>query len=359
MSQEKNFNLKNHFLEDAFCMVRYATNSGKSIPASVIRILEQLRADGMGDVIGTELNDKHGLEDLIHVHDQLVKIVAPATPESIKYLESEENKKSFFGFFSKVSFIRQLGFATIFCFILLLSLATIKEVGFNSVGISGGLTGWAMFAHLIFLLSAAGLGASLHELWEARQYTTDRTFHPKFISSYWARFTLGLVAGLVLATLIPVEHKGDVLNSLKPATVALLGGFSTSLVYKVLNRLVELAEQFFGGKPKEAAKAENAAGKAKAELEKSNAKITRYITEVKELLSGGADSEQIKDKLEKMLNSILPASDDSPAPKNEVIEESKGITTLEVDEFDENEEQYRSEEYQLNVNEPIEKYKGQ
>lgn len=65
-------------------------------------------------------------------------------------------------------------------------------------------------------------------------------FDPKYEPSYWIRLLVGIMAGLILASLIPVDP--DALNGLGHPTLSLLGGFSASLVYRILNLLVSFVE---------------------------------------------------------------------------------------------------------------------
>lgn len=65
-------------------------------------------------------------------------------------------------------------------------------------------------------------------------------FRLKFTSSYWTRFVLGLIAGLVLSELVPIGGEGW--KELTKPTLAILGGFSVDIVHKVLARIVNTVE---------------------------------------------------------------------------------------------------------------------
>ena len=58
------------------------------------------------------------------------------------------------------------------------------------------LSGHVLLYNLLFLIAAAGLGASFQALFQANRYVVAGTFDPKYESSYWIRFVLGLIAGL-------------------------------------------------------------------------------------------------------------------------------------------------------------------
>ncbi len=117
------------------------------------------------------------------------------------------------------------------------------------------------------LLAAAALGASFISLYKANKYIAMGVYNPKYESSYWVRFVVGLISGIILTQLIPLNidevAKGIVAggkaakntgglesaDDLRYASVAitkiclaLLGGFSANLVYNILNRLVETVQ---------------------------------------------------------------------------------------------------------------------
>ena len=91
-------------------------------------------------------------------------------------------------------------------------------------------------------------------------YIADGTFKVSLSFTYWARYVLGIVAGLLLsellATLIEpnkIKEFGNTSYLLKPI-LAILGGFSANLVYQILNRLVETVESLFKAELKEVMK---------------------------------------------------------------------------------------------------------
>jgi len=108
---------------------------------------------------------------------------------------------------------------------------------------------------LVFLMSAAGMGGCFHALFTAHSYIEQGTYDPRLESSYWMRIGLGIIAGLVLSQMIPIgsgPETGDAATApVSSASVfgkpllALLGGFSATLVYTILQRLVETVESLF------------------------------------------------------------------------------------------------------------------
>jgi len=138
-----------------------------------------------------------------------------------------------------------------------------------STSVAGGenilaLDGLKLLNNLVFLISAAGLGAGFAALYKANSFITQGTFDPTYHVSYWIRFFLGLIAALVLSVMV----SGDALDAHQGSTqadstlyafldpgllrpmLAMLGGFSADLLYTIMNRLVETVESLFRGSTK-------------------------------------------------------------------------------------------------------------
>ena len=109
------------------------------------------------------------------------------------------------------------------------------------------------------LMASAAIGASFAALFKANGYVTDGSYDPKYESSYWVKFVVGLIAGIILTQLIPInldavahaagEAQGDksgggISHAALRITMALVGGFSANLVYKILDRIVFAVQSF-------------------------------------------------------------------------------------------------------------------
>jgi hypothetical protein len=100
-----------------------------------------------------------------------------------------------------------------------------------------GSSGLPLLLHELFYFTAAGLGASFAVLFEVNQSTLNATFDPFHEPFYWARFALGLIAGVMLAELVPEDLSKPMAHKVAKPILALLGGFSASVVYRVLVHL--------------------------------------------------------------------------------------------------------------------------
>ena len=80
----------------------------------------------------------------------------------------------------------------------------------------------ALFLQLHFM-SAAGLGASFAVLFEINTYTLKAAFDPLYEPSYWTRFALGLIAGVLLADLVSANTNKPPLSCRGTIDLSLVG----------------------------------------------------------------------------------------------------------------------------------------
>jgi hypothetical protein len=95
-----------------------------------------------------------------------------------------------------------------------------------------------------FLLSAAGLGACFAVLYRVRAQVLNATYSEDGNFELFLSLVLGLISGTILAQLVPIDEVGK-LGTLTKPTLALVGGFSSSLVFRVLSRIVDSVEAIF------------------------------------------------------------------------------------------------------------------
>ena len=221
-------NITEHLQQECEAMAKHALESGSGLPVSIVQTLDKfnrLEPNGHSD------ND---LEQLTIAHAQLVKIVAPARPETLLLLAAENQQNLFCRTLGPVPLIRHL---TVTAVILLAAFATMTILGPGKA------------YDMAYYLVAAGLGGTFFGLYKANCYIVANTFDPTYAFSYWIRITLGLIAGLILATLIfPNGVEGSGSLPLTPAIIALLGGFSADVLYRILARLVEVLELLVEGR---------------------------------------------------------------------------------------------------------------
>jgi hypothetical protein len=256
---------------------------------------------------------------LAQAHDQLSQLVAPATPRTLLLLDNERAGSGNWSFLGPVRLVRTM-MATSFAFLVVFILTALSpdvNTGSGDIFHSAGVS---LLINEIFLLSAAGIGAAFAALFRANRYIARGTYDPKYETSYWVRFVLGLIAGIVLAALVPVS-KG---NTFSRPLMALLGGFSASVVYRILERLVSTLESFVRGNIEEVAVAQQQLIRARAEQQLSRRQIQlgAAVVQLREQLKAGASPEAVHAELTRLLDDILPvevraAADEQPSPDSE------------------------------------------
>lgn len=265
--------LRHQLLEQCDAMARYAFASGLTMSSELLRDLAMLEQEMKG------APETSSLAVIGSVHAQLATVVAPATPKTIHLLHREQFRSSWLSLLGPVPTVRRLMLTAAF-FTLVFVLSSLSPyISVPSMNLDiYRMDGLVLLNVLVFLMSAAGLGACFHALFIIHSYIAEGTYDPRYDSSYWTRIGLGIISGMVLSQLIPIgpdissegmmaleevlkaqlegksttqmlAQMGDFNPSLisKPV-LALLGGFSATLVYNVLQRLVDAVESLFKGK---------------------------------------------------------------------------------------------------------------
>ncbi|MGH9760858.1 MAG: hypothetical protein ACREAC_08445, partial [Blastocatellia bacterium] len=223
-------------------------------------------------------------------HEQLSQLVAPATPRTLMYLRSQR-RDGFLAFLGPVRMISSIvGFALAFlsAFIFLSILFDIHPS-----------------IRLIFhlqLLAAAGIGGSFSALFEASRYIVNSTFDPRYKGYYWVKIVLGLTAGYIVAELLQTAVKGP--ENLGPPTLALLGGFSGSVVYNILKRLSDGMEAMVMGDPKAVVSAQQASARSRATEEVNRSKLTQTtgLMQIQNMIAAGANPEDLQKRVMQLLS---------------------------------------------------------
>lgn len=217
-------------------MVKYALGKGLKIPNEIVENIQKCEHGIVATVDSTEQKDPNISECIVllnQVHSQLSKIVAPAKPKTLALFEKEE-KDTFVKFLGPVPLVRRMMLIAIFSLIALVGLSSSTYV--NGDPSSFGLTtnsGTSLLVNQLFLMSAASIGTSFAALFQVNDYIKNATYDSMYESTYWVRFVLGLLAGTMLATLIPIESLGDAnstTNGFGRPLLSLVGGFSASVV---------------------------------------------------------------------------------------------------------------------------------
>ena len=243
-------------------------------------------------------------------------IIAPATPRTILLLANEEAKGGVLRFLGPVPLLRKMMVVAIVSLIGLIMVSLSPDVDGHSKHFSLlHNSGISLLLNELFLLCAAAIGASFAVLFQANRFIHDGTFDPVYEASYWIRFVLGLLAGTMLASLIPIESyvaeaDGSVSGSLQglgPPLLALLGGFSASAVHRILNRLTAAVESLVRGDTREMLAVQEQAVKTRY-AEKAlqhRLQLTTKLTKLQQLISSNGNPEILRQELERIRGDLI------------------------------------------------------
>ena len=285
-------------------MASYAVSAGIAVPASVLAAIDAPSEPGKdGDIVR-----------LSAAHEQLVRIIAPARPSLVMALAEGAEEAGALRVLGRVLLVRYqmlLALGSLAAFIALSLTDYINDERNGRIFESSGIP---LLVCELFFLSAAGLGASFAGLFQADREITAGTFDPSHQSSYWTRFLLGLMAGLLLATLLDVHGSGTSQEGgagsgvrLSEAALALLGGFSSSVVFRILNRLVETLETMVRGGLDDANLAKQQAAEAKLgqQLVQERTKLVQRLSRLQQDLAGDPDPKRAREQLDALTRGLL------------------------------------------------------
>lgn len=337
------FKTQTKALEECETMVRYAQSQGKIVPSHILKQMSDLNA--IAHELTHELKagsteaqmDPRSMNMALigSLHNELAKVIAPATPATVLLMETNK-RKGLFGLLGPVPLVRRLNMITMLCLLTFLGLFFAKEV--DSITVNGDILsyeGMAFVYNELVILCMAALGASFYALFEVYKYITKNSYDPKYDSIYWIRFILGIVSGVILAQFIFVspeilgEDVGDVANNVtksrelggfmtyKPL-LAFLGGFSARVVHKILNSMVEAIETFISGSARDMVVAREEAAKVKMQQQIDSIKLktaqvesaermksTIKLMQLKEELNYGANKDDIAFRLNQIMNEYM------------------------------------------------------
>ena len=247
------------------------------------------------DSDGSKVEPKIDIAPLVAVHDELAQTVQPATPQTILLLDIEQETSSVIKFLGPVGLVRQMMMAAIISLFVFVSSALSPSVKQDGGDILSG-SGSELFLNLLFFLAAAGLGASFSGLYKANQYITQGTFDPAYSASYWIRFFLGLISGLMMAVLIAEESMAG-MELLEDGVVrpllAIIGGFSADLLYTFLSRMVEALKSLFEGSSRQfvEAKEQEMANKLASQVTRTKLRIQQDLLQMQQEIGENASPE--------------------------------------------------------------------
>lgn len=156
----------------------------------------------------------------------------------------------------------------------------------------------------LFFLTSAGLGALFATLYPLTTAVANGTYDENDDASYVMNVVMGLVSGTILGQLIEMGSVGG-LGGLTRPTLALLGGFSASLVFKVLSQLVHGIESAFSDSPPRGTSTnvtETASVRAGALAAVDRQAVARALLHVEaKLPTGSREAADLRDLVDRLL----------------------------------------------------------
>lgn len=268
-------------VDECVAMTRYLLSSGAGVPADLVSQVDACASaeEGPADA-----------GSLANVHQRLVRLVHPAKPGSLVYLQELTANRPARSALGTVPVVRQILGISLACLAAFIGLGVFGSVATARNGELVESIAVRVFLDEIFWMSAAGLGASFATLFEVNQQITGRTYDPTTAPWLWVRLTLGVVAGFVLVALVPLDGAGGRgAHVMARPTVALLGGFSAPVVYLALNRLVESVESMFRPDDRQGAAARRRSVNAQLEQDEAESRmsLTAELLQVQRSLAAG------------------------------------------------------------------------
>lgn len=229
-------------LRQCDAMTRYALAGGLKVQPELVACLERASAEAAGER-GVDI------DELMKIHARLADLIAPATPRSVTLMIEDRALHPLLSYFGPLPFVRAFMYVEIGSLILMLATCLFDDV--NTQNMQLGLfksSGWALMKCEAFLLFVSLVGSAFAALFKLQRYISNGTFDPKDSSRYWIQLVLGVISGVVLSQVLYSNQAVGAAPSLllQQPVLALVGGFSASLVYRILNRLITAVESLFG-----------------------------------------------------------------------------------------------------------------
>ena len=321
-SMDTGISLQEQLLKECIAMAKYAFRTGLQVPPELSNSLNALsdessfsQKEGSTEIDTstsptTNVNPSNfslSVKQLSLIHNQLSQLILPAKPQTILLFDEEAKSNSKLKFLGPIPLVRYLILIAIFFLASIMIISIHPEISHeNIIRDWFDMQGWVLVVNLSFLLSAAGLGAAFAALFQLNKYVVNGTYDPKYVPSYWIRFALGLIAGILLAELIDTETSS--FHSIGKPMLAMLGGFSASLVYRILKRLVTAVEALVRGDANQLIETQERAAKNRAvqEITQNRLKLATDLVKLKQQIGKDLSPEEMNEMINGMLNKVLP-----------------------------------------------------
>jgi hypothetical protein len=210
---------------DCVVLARQAWATGIPVPAAVAATLAG-DSDDADPIARTQR--------LAAAYAELIALVGPATPQGLRCLNGLEGGSGTDAQ-RPLRVVRQITICILGCLGAFLGAGLSPHVrqGAGNIFESSGLD---LLVNETFLVAAAGIGACFGCLFRLVERLKTGDYDPRTQLSTWLTALLGAVAGPILAVVVPEGLLGGGFTMDRPL-LALVGGFSAELLYRMLARL--------------------------------------------------------------------------------------------------------------------------
>jgi len=308
--------ISTQLLKECEAMATYALSSGLPIPATVLSSLESVQKQAVPTDTLSKTKKETAIQQLSYIHTALAAVVAPIAPRSILFFEAQSAEKNFWHFLSPIALIRQMLLIAVVFLALLIAISLSPYINNEeSTDTLFSCSGLPLLFNFLFLLSAAGIGASFAALFKSIQSASKGFFDPYDVSTYYVDFVLGLIGGIIIAELIPLNLGGDssfVQRDFIKLTLALLGGFSARAVYRILNRLVRAVESLVKESDENAYQQQLNAAKNQQQqkIAQNKVQLASKLNGLLAKISAGTDKDTLYKEVQSTLYELLPEAND-------------------------------------------------
>lgn len=294
-------------LHECVAMYEHVRDSDKAVPPELV---ENLRHRLKEAEEGTQID----VVNMMEIHNRFSDMIKPARPYSVAYIYDQKGQMRKLRFLGPIPIIRRMVVVSVIAlivFVLAKSLAATSSLTW--------LTDNKQFLDAITLMSAAAVGACFSNLFRAYKYVSASMFDPKLDMTYWIRLILGVTAGYILAEVLsdfiigsPVGNgsgSAQVSGLTKPL-LAILGGFSASAVYAILERLVQAVESIVRGDVTAMVQSREAEIRSRLEREMTQRRVNmaKEMMEARARLKETGDTGAIDAELDKLIKNALSSS---------------------------------------------------
>ncbi len=229
---------REELIAELFAMARYLLGGDKS---------ESFNEPTSAVLGALDRGEDTKMEDLLAAHADLKAQIAPATPFALLAKDDRDTRRGA-KFLGPNPVVRHLGLANIFFLLLFFGVSLREEINVETLNLSiYEQSGLPLLIKLVFLVAAAGLGASFGALFDVWDDLKNDRFDPRGESIHWMKVGLGIVAGLALTEIFQASATtpGDGGDSSSVALLALVGGFSAGLLHIALSSTVNAVKSIF------------------------------------------------------------------------------------------------------------------